>query len=156
MATLAPPSADLPSHVWCVTSRKQHFAVRAPLPERASGNPNFILSFARRYHADMFRTAVCSHKSVKKEWPRISMESDYRVIIPGPDDRAATANDLEVDEINLVELFEKCTLNGVSIGLIDDFRAVDTNLEFKGTKIDLDTVLKIEDYRAHLNAILET
>ena len=62
---------------------------------------------------------------------------------------------MKVDEIKLVDLLKKCALNGVSIGLIDDFRAVDSNLEFSGTKINADTVLRIEDYRAHLNDILK-
>ena len=124
--------------------------------DRMSGNRSFILSFARRYHADMFKTAVCCHKTQKKEWPRISLESDYRIIIPGPTDKAMATSDLDIDEIKLVDLLKKGALNGVSIGLIDDFRTVNSNLEFTGTKINADTALKIEDYRAHLNAILRT
>ncbi len=157
MARIAvPPSVDLPSHVWCVTNEKKHLRVRDPPAGMLLERRSFILSFARKYHADVFGMAVSYRKDLRKEWPAILMEKDYRVVMPGPADRATTTNNLEIDEIKLVDLLQKCTLNGVSIGLVHDYRTMDANIELKGTKLDPDKVLTVEHYRARLDKILKT
>ena len=154
MATLAPPYPDLPSHVWCVTNKNinQHFTVRGPTQERSS--PKYILSFTRRYHADVFRRAVCFQKTVERDWPRIALQPDYGLVIPDSGIHGTTNIDLDVHEMKLVELLDKCNMSGVSISLIDDFRAFASNLEFRGSKVNQSAVLKMEDYRKHLNDIL--
>ena len=153
MAVLAPPCADLPLRVWCVTNKKQHFTCRAPIIEKLSGNQSYILSFAHKSHANMFRNAVFSRKVFEREWPRITLDSDYSVEVPEPSEQNLKGIELDVDEVKLADLLERCHLNGVSIGLIESVQTNRSKYRFQGSKITKSGIFNLEDYRRQLKSI---
>ena len=146
--------ADLPSNVWCVTNKKQHMTVRAPIIEKHSTSQSYIMSFAQKHQAEMFRVAICSRMEMEQTWPYLVLNSDYSLEIPGPFLRGRMTRDMGIENVKLAKLIERGNLNGVSIGLIYDFVANDSKYRFRGSKITQSALPKIEDYRAHLNKIL--
>ena len=154
MAKLLSPPVDLPSSIWCVTSKKQHITVRAPITERHSTSQTYIMSFTQKHHAEMFKIAICSRRDQERAWPCLVLNSDYSLDIPGPFLRGRIIKDVNVNMTKLVKLIERCNLNGLSIGLVHDFTAYDSKYRFKGSKITQSALPKIEDYRAHLDKLL--
>ena len=150
MAVLAPPCADLPMRVWCITNKSQHFLCRAPIIEKLAGNQSYILSFSQKSHANMFRNAVLSRRIFEKEWPRITLDSDYSVEVAEPNEENLKNIELDIDEVKLPELLERCNLNGVSIGLMNSVQTNRSKYRFQGSKITTSDVYKLEDYRKQL------
>ena len=98
----------------------------------------------------MFRNAVLSRRIFEKEWPRITLDSDYSVEVAEPNEENLKNIELDIDEVKLPELLERCNLNGVSIGLMNSVQTNRSKYRFQGSKITTSDAYKIEDYRKQL------